>query len=175
MELTNPEKSLTATIRSPFPRETDRTFRYAPLSSGLDIVRKTLAGMRSRPSSLQRLIRKPVFFASPRFLRIRPANGFRRNGRSARSPISPQRGAWELRSPMHAGMPFSRWSGLLEKMISMRRISVAGPIPQRSCRDPRIIASNPMDKLRQRDRGRPFQTLQGLSSEYGYRQAYAKA
>jgi hypothetical protein len=26
-ELTNPEKSLTATIRSPFPREEDRTFR----------------------------------------------------------------------------------------------------------------------------------------------------
>jgi ERF superfamily protein len=41
-ELTNPEKSLTATLRSPFPREEDRTFRYAPLSSGLDIVRKTL-------------------------------------------------------------------------------------------------------------------------------------
>jgi ERF superfamily len=41
-ELTNPEKSLTATIRSPFPREGDRTFRYASLSSGLDIVRKTL-------------------------------------------------------------------------------------------------------------------------------------
>jgi hypothetical protein len=41
-ELTNPEKSLSATIRSPFPREQDRTFRYAPLSSGLDIVRKTL-------------------------------------------------------------------------------------------------------------------------------------
>jgi hypothetical protein len=41
-ELTNPEKSLVATIRSPFPRERDRTFRYAPLSSGLDIVRKSL-------------------------------------------------------------------------------------------------------------------------------------
>jgi ERF superfamily len=41
-ELSNPEKSLTATIRSPFPRESERTFRYASLSSGLDIVRKTL-------------------------------------------------------------------------------------------------------------------------------------
>src|SRR5262249_13215116 len=41
-ELTNPEKSLVATIRSPFPREGDRTFRYAPLSSGLEIVRKAL-------------------------------------------------------------------------------------------------------------------------------------
>jgi ERF superfamily protein len=41
-ELTNPEKSLVATIRSPFPREADRIFRYAPLSSGLEIVRKSL-------------------------------------------------------------------------------------------------------------------------------------
>src|SRR5438270_10972830 len=42
-ELTNPEKSLIATIRSPFPREEgSRTFRYASLASGLDIVRKAL-------------------------------------------------------------------------------------------------------------------------------------
>jgi hypothetical protein len=41
-ELTNPEKSLVATIRSPFPRGSDRIFRYAPLSSGLEIVRKSL-------------------------------------------------------------------------------------------------------------------------------------
>jgi hypothetical protein len=41
-ELSNPEKSLTATIHSPFPREDDRTFRYASLASGLDIVRKSL-------------------------------------------------------------------------------------------------------------------------------------
>ena len=43
-ELANPEKSLIATIRSPNPREGDRTFRYAALSSGLDIVRKSLGG-----------------------------------------------------------------------------------------------------------------------------------
>lgn len=42
-ELMNPEKTLTAVIRSPFPREDDRTFRYASLASGLDIVRKTLS------------------------------------------------------------------------------------------------------------------------------------
>ena len=41
-EIVNPEKSLTATIVSPFPREGSRTFRYAPLSSGLDLVRKCL-------------------------------------------------------------------------------------------------------------------------------------
>jgi hypothetical protein len=41
-EIQNPEKSLTATIASPFPREAVRSFRYAPLSSGLDLVRKCL-------------------------------------------------------------------------------------------------------------------------------------
>jgi hypothetical protein len=41
-ELTNPEKALSAIIRSPFSREGDRTFRYASLASGLDIVRKSL-------------------------------------------------------------------------------------------------------------------------------------
>src|SRR5438132_5353142 len=42
-DLINPEKTLTAIIRSPFPREEERTFRYASLASGLDIVRKTLS------------------------------------------------------------------------------------------------------------------------------------
>src|SRR5436190_7942102 len=41
--LVNPEKSLTATIRTGRIGETERTFRYAPLSSGLEIVRKTLS------------------------------------------------------------------------------------------------------------------------------------
>src|ERR1700690_2700052 len=41
-EIENPEKSLTAIIRSPFPREDDRSFRYASLSAGLDLVRKSL-------------------------------------------------------------------------------------------------------------------------------------
>jgi ERF superfamily len=40
--LTNPEKSLTATVRTNRGDEPGRTFRYAPLSSGLDIVRKAL-------------------------------------------------------------------------------------------------------------------------------------
>jgi hypothetical protein len=41
--LVNPEKSLTATIGTGRPGEKARTFRYAPLSSGLEIVRKTLS------------------------------------------------------------------------------------------------------------------------------------
>ena len=42
-ELVNPEKSLVAIIRSDGPGGAERSFRYAPLSSGLDIVRKTLS------------------------------------------------------------------------------------------------------------------------------------
>jgi hypothetical protein len=42
IELTNPEKSLTGTLFSESPREDGRTFHYAPLSSGLEIVRKCL-------------------------------------------------------------------------------------------------------------------------------------
>ena len=42
-QLINPEKSLTGTIRSDGTGGAERSFRYAPLSSGLDIVRKTLS------------------------------------------------------------------------------------------------------------------------------------
>ena len=41
-ELTNPEKSLVGTISSDVPGGAERMFRYASLSSGLDIVRKVL-------------------------------------------------------------------------------------------------------------------------------------
>jgi hypothetical protein len=42
-QLVNPEKSLVGTIRSDRVSGSERSFRYAPLSSGLDIVRKTLS------------------------------------------------------------------------------------------------------------------------------------
>src|SRR6516164_7691100 len=42
-QLINPEKSLVAKIRSDEASGSERSFRYAPLSTGLDIVRKTLS------------------------------------------------------------------------------------------------------------------------------------
>jgi hypothetical protein len=42
IELTNPEKSLVGTIETQSGEGGARQFRYAPLSSGLEIVRKTL-------------------------------------------------------------------------------------------------------------------------------------
>ena len=41
-ELINPEKSLIGSVSANGPGGTERLFRYAPLSAGLDIVRKTL-------------------------------------------------------------------------------------------------------------------------------------
>jgi hypothetical protein len=42
IELVNPDKSMVATIRTDGTGRGEQIFRYAPLSSGLDIVRKTL-------------------------------------------------------------------------------------------------------------------------------------
>jgi hypothetical protein len=42
-QLVNPEKSLVGTIFSEQAGGAERLFRYAPLSSGLEIVRKTLS------------------------------------------------------------------------------------------------------------------------------------
>ena len=42
-DLANPEKSCAATIRSEVPGGAERRFRYAPLSKGLEIVRKSLS------------------------------------------------------------------------------------------------------------------------------------
>jgi ERF superfamily len=42
-ELENPEKSLTATLPGPLPNRERRSFRYASLASGLEIVRKSLS------------------------------------------------------------------------------------------------------------------------------------
>src|SRR5262249_18404684 len=42
-ELVNPEKSLVGTIPAEGPGGTGRSFRYAPLSSGLEIIHKTLS------------------------------------------------------------------------------------------------------------------------------------
>jgi hypothetical protein len=81
---------------------------------------------------------------------------------------------------MHAGMRFSRLRALPEKMISMRRISMPIPIPQRSPLDKRTVASSRTGNPRQRN-GQPMamETFRGLqqgpSSESSYRQAFARA
>jgi hypothetical protein len=128
-ELINPEKSLVATIRSPFPRESDRTFRYAPLSSGLEIIRKSLGRPKSPPYRPQQSIKTRDSSASLPYLPIHRGNGCHRNGRSAQLAIPPRRTGWGRRSPIRGAMPCSRWSVSLERMTSTRPTTVSANPP----------------------------------------------
>ena len=99
-ELTNPEKSLVGIIGASSPREPGRSFRYAPLSSGLDIARKSL-GRHSIAIVQTTAIDKEAGLVQLNTALvhsfIRPVNGFHRNGRSAGSAILPRRNAWAWR------------------------------------------------------------------------------
>jgi hypothetical protein len=94
-ELTNPEKSLTATIRSDAPGAAERSFRYAPLSSGLDIVRKTLSQHEIATVQTTAIDQTAGIVNLPLCWRMLPANGSRRTGRSAALPIRQTRIGWE--------------------------------------------------------------------------------
>jgi hypothetical protein len=122
-ELSNPEKSLTATIRSPFPREGDRTFHYASLASGLDIIRKCLGQHEIAAVQTTAIdqdsgqIRLTTLLAH-----ALPGSGLRRTGRSAQSarwlfPI-----VWVRPLPTPVAMHCSQWSGLPGRTILMHRI-----------------------------------------------------
>jgi len=124
-EIINPEKSLTATIRSPFPREEDRTFRYAPLSSGLDIVRKCLG--RHEIAVVQTtaidnevgLIRLTTILAH--------SSGEWISSDWPVCPVSETAAPHRLGAAltMHAAMHFSRWSVLPARMIWTHQICPA--------------------------------------------------
>src|SRR5213596_3626016 len=57
-EIANPEKSLTARIEAPFPREGQRTFRYAPRTR-CDVV-----DHRTRPVGLGQMLQSPQLDAA---------------------------------------------------------------------------------------------------------------
>jgi len=59
-ELSNPEKAMVATVYN-IRSDSPQSFRYASLSSGLDIVRKTLGGQQSRSRRPPTLIRSTVW------------------------------------------------------------------------------------------------------------------
>src|ERR1700730_10060894 len=66
-QLVNPEKSLTATIRTGRAGETERSFRYAPLSRGLEIVRQTLS------EHARAVIAATAIYPAPRILNVTTA------------------------------------------------------------------------------------------------------
>jgi hypothetical protein len=96
-ELINPEKSLTATIRTGRPEDGERSFCYAPLSSGLDIVRKTLG--QHEIATLQTTAIDQIAGMVNLTTTLAHASGewIVRTGRSVRSPRPPIPSAWALR------------------------------------------------------------------------------
>jgi hypothetical protein len=94
-ELINPEKSLTATIRTGRAGAGERTFRYAPLSSGLDIVRKTLG--QHEIATVQTTAIDPAAGIVNLTTMLARANGSPRIGRCAPSPKPLIRSAWARR------------------------------------------------------------------------------
>ena len=93
-ELSNPEKSLIGIIGPSTPREPGRVFRYAPLSSGLEIVRKSLGRHAIAISSPRQSTGRPASSGSTRCWPMPRENGWPRNGRYAALAIWPRRNAW---------------------------------------------------------------------------------
>jgi hypothetical protein len=121
-ELTNPEKSLVATIRASHPRDHDQTFRYAALSTDLDIVRKALGGHEIATVQATAIDKEAGLIRLTTMLAHRLGNGCRRNGQSARSARQGHHVGWERRSPTRDAMPYSRLWALRAKTISTRLI-----------------------------------------------------
>jgi hypothetical protein len=136
-ELTNPEKSLTATIRASNPRDHDQTFRYAALSSGLDIVRKVLGGHEIATVQTTVIDKETGLIRLTTTLAHSWGSGCRRNGRSARLPRRRRHVGWERRSPTRDAMPCSRSLGSRERTISTRR---SLPKAQRAMPPPTMAA-----------------------------------
>jgi hypothetical protein len=97
IELANPEKSLTATIRSPFPREGERSFRYASLSSGLDLVRKSLGRHEIATVQTTSIDEGAGLIRLTTTLAHSSANGSPRTGRSVWLVKPRRRIGWERR------------------------------------------------------------------------------
>jgi hypothetical protein len=83
IELVNPEKSMVATIRPDGKGGGEQIFRYAPLSSGLDIVRKTLGKHEIAAVQATAIDHAQVSSVSRPGCAIRPENGSPQIGRFA--------------------------------------------------------------------------------------------
>ena len=132
-ELTNPEKSLVATIRASNPREMDQTFRYAALSSGLDIVRKALGGHEI--ATVQTTAIDERGGSDPPHDDARPC--VRRVAVVGMASVSDQprrlrHAEWERRSLMRGGTRCSPWLASQERTISMRQTLAQAATPIRN-------------------------------------------
>ena len=97
IELADPEKSLVGTISSDDPERGERAFRYASLSSGLDIVRKILGQHEIATVQTTSVDQTGGFIISLRCWRMHPENGSPRIGRCVPSARRQPRIVWERR------------------------------------------------------------------------------
>ena len=95
-ELVNPEKSLVAKIRNGRPGEGERSFRYASLASGLDIVRKTL-GQHEIATVQTTAIDKDAGGVNLTTMLAHASGEWIGTGRSALWPRPPIRSVWAQR------------------------------------------------------------------------------
>jgi hypothetical protein len=109
----------------------DQTFRYAALSSGLEIVRKALGGHEIAIVQITTIDKEAGLIRLTTTLAMRPGSGCRRNGRYAQSLRRRCRAAWERRSPTPDATPSLPSLESQERTISMRpRLArAATPIP----------------------------------------------
>ena len=121
IELANPEKSMLATIEADGRRAANQIFRYAPLSSGLDIVRKTLG--RHEIATVQ----TTAVDQTGEFVNLTTLSGAFVGGMDffglASLPCLMKwraRSVWARRLLMRGDMRFLRWSELRPRTISMR-------------------------------------------------------
>jgi hypothetical protein len=124
MALTNPEKSLTGTVPSSRSDEPARAFRYAPLSSGLDIVRKTLGEQGIATLQTTTIDQDIQTVSLTTVLAHSSGNGSRRTGRCAPYGKWLRRVAWAQPSPTPDDILCSPWLASLGKTTSMHRTSV---------------------------------------------------
>ncbi|MGY4286213.1 hypothetical protein ACVWXO_005433 [Bradyrhizobium sp. LM2.7] len=115
-ELTNPEKTLTAIIRSPFLRDDDRSFRYASLASGLDIVRKTLS--QQEIATIQTTRVEPATGQIHLTTLLAHASGEWISSDWPVCALKDVEAPHRMGAALTAAMPCSRWSGLPAMMIS---------------------------------------------------------
>jgi len=128
-ELTNPEKSLVATIRASGPREMDQTFRYAALSSGLDIVRKALSSHEIATVQTTAIDTEAGLIRLTTTLAHSSGEWLSSDGRYVKWPRRRRRAAWERRSLMRGGTRCSPWLESQERTISMRRTYARAATP----------------------------------------------
>jgi hypothetical protein len=121
-KLVNPEKSLVATIRSDGPRGAEQTFRYAPLSSGLDIVRKTL-GQHEIATVQTTAIDHPAGIVNLTTVLAHASGEWIASDWPVCASVTQQRRiGWARPLPMPDVMPSSRWSESRAKTISTHPI-----------------------------------------------------